>query len=270
VANDPPRTLDRSAFELEFDEAFDGPNLDEGRWVAAYLPHWSTPGRSAARYAIGDGWLRLLIEADQPPWCPELDGQLRVSSIQTAEFAGPVGSTIGGHHFREDAVVRSAQVNRSLYTPRYGLIELRCRALDDPRSMVAIWMIGVGDTREHSGEICIAEIFGRDVGPSGARVGMGIHPFGDPAMVDDFIQVDLAIDVREPHSYSAAWHPDGVAWYVNDRLVRVVDGSPDYPMQLILSLYEFPPDDGEERSPADYPKVFEVDWVRGYRPRSIR
>jgi len=29
-------------FELEFDESFDSPVLDKGRWIPAYLPHWST------------------------------------------------------------------------------------------------------------------------------------------------------------------------------------------------------------------------------------
>lgn len=31
-------------------------------------------------------------------------------------------------------------------------------------------------------------------------------------------------------------------------------------MQLMLNLYEFEP-----TAAADYPKTFEVDWVRGYR-----
>jgi hypothetical protein len=266
MPTDVPDILDRSGFELEFDEAFEGSALDERRWVAAYLPHWSTPDRTAARYSIADGRLRLRIEADQAPWCPELDGDLRVSSIQTAEFAGPVGSSIGGLRFSPDAVVRSPQVNRSLYAPRYGLVELRCRALDDPRLMVALWMIGLGDALEHSGEICVAEIFGRDVVRERARVGMGVHPFDDPSLVDDFVPVDVAIDVRELHTYSAAWWRDGVAWYVDDQLVRTVDESPAYPLQLMLSLYQFPTDGPDDRASRDYPKVFEVDWVRGYRP----
>jgi hypothetical protein len=42
-------------------------------------------------------------------------------------------------------------------------------------------MIGHEDEPEHSAEICICEIFGRDVAAEGAMVvGMGLHPFGDP------------------------------------------------------------------------------------------
>ncbi len=94
-----------------------------------------------------------------------------------------------------------------------------------------------------------------------ARIGMGVHPFGDPAIVDDFVEEDVAIDVREWHTYSADWTPERVAWYVDDRLVRVVEQSASYPMQLMLGVYEFPVDD-DVRDPASYPKAFEVDWVR--------
>jgi hypothetical protein len=87
------------SFELEFEDAFAGDRLDLGRWLPYYLPHWSSREQSAARYRVADGVLRLLIEDDQEPWCPELDGDIRVSSLQTGEFAGPVGSAIGQHRF---------------------------------------------------------------------------------------------------------------------------------------------------------------------------
>ena len=74
---------------------------------------------------VGGGRLRLRIDADQPPWCPELDGDVNVSSLQTGLFAGPLGSTIGQRRFSDDAVVREEQANVRLYTPAYGLIEMR-------------------------------------------------------------------------------------------------------------------------------------------------
>ena len=82
-------------YELDFDETFEGTALDPSRWLPYYIPHWSSRERAAARYAIGGGALRLRIDADQEPWCPELDGEVRVSSVQTGAFAGPVGSTVG-------------------------------------------------------------------------------------------------------------------------------------------------------------------------------
>ncbi len=155
-------------YELEFDETFEGDSLDLTRWLPYYLPHWSSRERSAARYEIGGGVLRLLIEADQEPWSPELDGKTRVSSLQTGAFAGPVGSATGQHRFSADSVVREEQPNLRLYTPQYGRIELRARASDDPRTMVALWLIGYEDEPERSAEICVCEIFG-STRPTGHR-----------------------------------------------------------------------------------------------------
>ena len=55
---------------LEFEDTFDGGSLDRSRWLPYYLPHWSSRERSAARYEVGGGILRLQITADQEPWCP--------------------------------------------------------------------------------------------------------------------------------------------------------------------------------------------------------
>jgi Glycosyl hydrolases family 16 len=262
----PSLFLDRSSYELEVDERFDRPILNERLWIPYYLPHWSSRTASVARYALGDGTLRLLIEADQEPWIPELTGSLRVSSLQTGHFAGPVGSSIGQHHFRKGLVVRETLRNVALYTPRYGLFELQARALDDPANMVALWMIGYEDRPTRSAEICICEIFGRDVGPRQARIGMGVHPFGDPAITDEFAAEVVDIDARESHRYAAEWTTSDVAFYVDDRLVKVVHQSPSYPMQFMLDIFEF--EDGPDLpSPLEsYPKTFVVEGFRGYRP----
>src|SRR5919198_4185102 len=103
---------------VEFDESFEGDALHPDRWLPFYLPHWSSRDRAAARHEVGGGALRLLIEADQDPWCPEFDDGVRVSSLQTGSFSGPVGGTVGQHRFDPDAVVREAQPNVRLYTPQ--------------------------------------------------------------------------------------------------------------------------------------------------------
>jgi Glycosyl hydrolases family 16 len=252
-----------SSFELEFEDAFAGPDLDLARWVPYYLPHWSSRERSAARYDISGGVLRLLVEADQDPWCRELDGELRVSSLQTGVFAGRLGSAVGQHRFWPAAIVREEQPNVRLYTPHYGRIEFRARATDDPRSMVALWMIGYeGDHR--SGEICVCEIFGRDVAPDQAAVGVGVHPFDDPLLDDDFAQLPVPIDARDFHVYAADWRPGRAEFFVDGELIKTVDQAPDYPMQLMLGIYEFPPGEGDDAG-GRYPKEFVVDYVRGYR-----
>jgi Glycosyl hydrolases family 16 len=266
----PPPILDRSGYELEVEDDFAGSRLNDRLWIPSYLPHWSSHEASRARYTFGDGCLRLRIEADQSPWCPELDGWTRVSSLQTGVFAGPRGSRIGQHHFREGLVVRDEVENRALYTPMYGLFELRARALADPDNMVALWMIGYEDRPERSAEICVFEIFGRDVRGGGAAIGMGVHPFGDPAIRDEFARERIAIDPTEFHTYGAMWTPHAVAFYVDGRRVKIVHQSPAYPMQFMLGIYEF--SDGPElRSPVErYPKEFVVDYFRGYRGQPTR
>ena len=161
---------------------------------------------------------------------------------------------------------REAQGSIALYTPRYGLFEIECRAVDDRNDMVALWMVGFGDEPSHSAEICVCEIFGRDVGPTSARVGMGVHPFEDPAITDEFAAEHLPIDAREPHVYSVRWTSRDVAFYVDQALIKIVRQSPRYPMQFMLDIYEFAESPELPSAPDRYPKVFAVDRFRGYRP----
>ena len=257
--------LDRTGYELEVEDDFRGPDLDSRLWIPHYLPQWSSREASAARYAVGASGLHLRIEAEQAPWAPHVDGHTRVSSLQTALFSGPVGSDVGQHRFRDGLVVRETQRAVSLYTPRYGLFEIRASALADPANMVALWMIGTEDLPEHSAEILVMEIFGRDVEPERVRVGMGVHPFGDPSIRDEFAAETVAIDARQPHDYAAAWTPDHVAFYIDERLIKVVRQSPAYPMLFMLDIYEFSDGPGPASPAERYPKVFEVERFRGYR-----
>jgi hypothetical protein len=127
-------------------------------------------------------------------------------------------------------------------------------------------MIGYEDEPERSAEICVCEIFGRDVGAESAKVGMGVHPFGDPRITDEFAAEVVPIDAREFHVYAAEWASERVEFSVDGELVKTVGQSPSYPMQLMLDLYKFPEGGpGEGTAPRPYPKEFVVDYVRGYR-----
>lgn len=258
--------LDRSGYDLVVDERFTGPQLETQRWLPHYLPQWSTPERSAARYALGPEGLTLRVDHDQPAWSPEYDGELRVSNLQTGVRSGPLGSDSGQHPFREGLMVHTEQPEQRLWLPHFGLIEVRLRASPHPRALTALWLIGFEHTREQSAELCIVEIFGRDVRPVGsAVVGLGIHPFGDPSLRDDFVQVPVAGDVRDWHTFSVEWMPGAARFFIDDELVAEADQAPDYPLQLMLNLYDLPVD--APRDPADYPLEAGVQWVREWRRR---
>ena len=161
--------------------------------------------------------------------------------------------------------MREAQENVRLYTPRHGRIEMRARATDDPRCMVALCVIGYEDEPNRSAEICVCEIFGRAVAADQVAVGMGVHPFGDPRISDEFAAETVPIDAREFHVYTAEWTSEHVTFSIDGEHLKAVGQSPSYPMQIMLSLYEFPDAVGEGSTVGPYPKEFVVDYVRGYR-----
>jgi Glycosyl hydrolases family 16 len=258
-----PETLDRTGYELTFDENFVAPALNPARWVPHYLPHWTTPERSAARFALRRGLLGLRIDADQPAWRVE-DGEMRVSNIQTGTFSGPVGSHVGQHRHRPGLEVRTPQSTRRLFTPSSGLAEATLRASADPTCMLAFWLVGFEETSgAQSGEICVAELYGNAIGPRRSNVRMGVKAHHDPHLHDDVADVALDLDGTAWHSYATEWTAEQVRFFVDDQLVRTVRQRIDYPLQLMVDLFEFP--QGSDRDPAAYPKWGEVKAVRGYR-----
>jgi hypothetical protein len=231
-------------------ERFEADELDRSVWVPWYLPHWSSRAESEATYEIRNGELRLSIPPEQPLWAEGVhETPLRVSGIQSANFSGPVGSTIGGQPFLDGQQVREEQPEFWGFTPLYGHIEIRMRGAVTPRSMVAFWLSGVEDRPERSGEICVMEVFGRR--PHG--FGMGLHRFRDPRLSEDWSVVDLPIDVSAFHTYAVDWHPDNLTFTVDGEVVMRVGQAPDYPVQLEIAVFDFPDekDEKDEKSEKD-------------------
>lgn len=259
----PPNPLEKPGYRLEFHDKFDESNLNTAKWLPFYLPHWSSRAQSKPNYRFENSNLILQITQEQQPWCPEFDGEVKCSSIQTGEYAGPVGSELGQHRFNEANRVREAQTNVQLYTPQYGYFELRAKAPADPSALVALWMIGYEDAPERSGEIAVMEIKGAQVTATASQVGYGIHPWGDPALKDEFYEDRLEIDARHYHIYAVEWLPDRCEFYVDNQKIRTVSQSPTYPMQFMLGVYELP---GEQTTA--YPKNFIIDYFRAYQPNA--
>ena len=261
----PANPEDKQGYLMEFSDPFEEPHLNQEKWLPYYLPQWSTRQKAAARYTLPGEGLRLHIEQDQQPWNPAFDGALRVSSLQTGCFAGPVGSPAGQHRFNPHLVVSEAQPTQQLYTPHYGYFETRLKAVPLPGYMVALWMIGFEERPEHSAEICICEIFGHQVSTRESTVGYGVHPFDDLHIRDEFYQDTLPINAAHYHIYAVDWTPTQLDFYVDNIKIRTLEQSPNYPMQFMLNIYELPHLLSPQSQPQQWPKTLEVDYVRGYR-----
>lgn len=223
------------------EDRFSGDALDLSVWLPHYLPHWSSRASSAATYEVAGGELRLSIPPEQGLWCADRhDEPLRVSGIQSASFSGPVGSPVGGQPFRDDLLVVSEEPDFWGYTPLYGHVEVRARGVLSPRSMMAFWLAGIEDKPQHSGEICVMEIFGDAVRPGSADVGIGLHKFRDPGLTEQWSTVPLEIEVTDFHTYAVDWQPGSLVFTVDGTPVRRIGQSPNYPVQLMLAVFDFP------------------------------
>ena len=252
----------------EIDERFqDG--LDEAVWTAAYLPAWSSGEAAAATYTVQADGLHLTIPPDQQLWCPDLhDVPLRVSAVQSGNWSGPVGSSLGQQPFRDDLVVTEAQPTQWGFTPHFGRIEVTCRASIGPGSMFSAWMVGLEDHPERCGEICIVEVFGDSIKRNGDRVdvglGCGIKKLRDPALTQEFSADRYPLDVSEFHRYAVDWRPGRVDFFVDDISTKSVQQAPNYPMELIIAVFDFPADAHPAGDDALLPELV-VSRVRGRR-----
>ncbi|WP_344059021.1 GNAT family N-acetyltransferase [Microbacterium pumilum] len=257
--------LDLEGREPDMEETFRGPGLDVTRWSPFYLPHWASRATTEARWSIGDAGLELRIDGDTPPWPPAIDGELRVSHLQTGQFSGPVGSGIGQHRFRDGLTVREEQPEQRLWLAHHGVMDVRLAAIRHPDAMVAFWPVGFEDRPENCGELCIAEIFGAELDDDGGWVGVGVKPHHDPRLRADFEKIRVDGDLTRFHDYAVEWSPERMRFFIDGRWVKTVAQSINYPVQLMLDVYEFPRADGT-RDTAALPHVLRVRRVRTFPP----
>ncbi len=239
-----------------FDDDFRG-GLDPARWVAGYLPHWTTADRAAARYRITGQGIELRIEADQPDWRQE-DAPLRVSNLQTGLFSGPVGSAAGTHLHRDDLRVRTETPLELLFAPSQGRVEITLSASRAPGCMVAAWLVGTEHrSPNESGEICIFEIDAETIGATTlARTGIKAHH--DPGLRTDMAETRIPLDASAPHTWTVAWGDGETVIGCEGRVLRRLAQAPDYPLFLMLDLFEIGPRRGS------YPKAATIHRVRAW------
>lgn len=246
-----------------FLDPFDSSQLDAGRWLPHYLPHWSSRDESAATYEVVDSELRVSIPAGQGLWCADSHPEpLRVSGLQSGVFSGPVGSEVGQQPFVEHQRVREHQPAWWGWTPHHGRIEVVARMELSPRSMASVWLVGLEDESDRCGEICLFEVFGDTVSDGMADVGSGVHPFRDPALHEEFSADRRSIDVSQPHTYAIDWRPDGIDFLIDGVVTRTSTQSPAYPMQMMIGVFDFPAKGGD----GSHVPLLAIDSVSCQRP----
>ncbi|MFV8326186.1 glycoside hydrolase family 16 protein [Flavobacterium sp. ZS1P14] len=262
----PSNAKDKENYILEFNDEFEKNEIDTTKWIPYYLPQWSSREMSKPNYEIKEENLILKITENQKAWCPEFDGNIKCSSIQTGVFSGALGSTVGQHKMNPNCIVRQEQHAEETYLPKYGFFEIRAKSTVTRSNVVALWMIGYEDSPEKSAEICVFEIKGWNVLKSKAKIGFGIHKFNDKKLQEAFYEEDFKLDVTKFHIYSAEWTPEKVVFYIDNQKIKEIAQSPNYPMQFMLGVYEIPTDQ-KDNSNEKYPNEFTIDYVRGYKQK---
>ncbi len=238
------------------DERFPGHTLDLSVWVPSYLPAWSSYAEAAATYQVTPSGLRLSIPAEQGLWCADRHfPPLRVSAVQTGNWSGAVGSTEGQAPFAEGLTVREQQPVTWGYTPHFGRLEVELSAQIGPGSMFSAWLIGLEDQPGRCGEICVVEIFGDTLSGGGAAVGCGIKAIRDPRLQQEFSADWRPVDVTQPHEYAVDWRPGRVDYFLDGERIRTTRQAPDYPMQLIVGVFDFPDQSGPTGNVPEVPEL---------------
>ena len=225
-----------------FVDDFDGPDLDTDVWLPSYLPMWSSREATRASYRLQNSCLVLDIPHEWGVWLPEdHHPPLRLSGMQSASRSGPVGSTDGQQAVYPGQLVREEQPDFRGHLQDHGHLEIRCRMTISPRSMAALWLCGFEDQPDHCGEICVTEVFGKDVVPGeSAEVGVGIKQIRDPHLAQDFAAPRLDIDVADFHTYGVDWDADEAVFTVDGETVRRCPAPPTYPLQVMVAVFDFP------------------------------
>lgn len=185
---------------------------------------------------------------------------MRVSNLQTGTFSGELSSARGTHRHRTDGLrVRTPTPTRLLWTPARGRIEVTVSATRDPGCMLAAWLVGTEHQHEDdAGEICVFEIDAAAVGStSTARTGVKAH--GDPRLTTDMTELNIPFDVSLPHTWTAIWGRGETLIGCEGVLLRRIPQAPDYPLFVMLDLFEIGEPNGS------YPKSATLHRFRGWR-----
>lgn len=200
----------------------------------------------------------MRIDADQPDWRLE-NAPLRVSNLQTGVYCGPVGSSLGTHRHRVDLDVRTETPQSLLFAPSRGRVEISVAATRTANCMLAAWLVGTEHrSPTESGEICIFEIDADAIGEA-TIVRTGIKAHHDPGLTTDMAEVVVPLDASSPHTWTVVWGEGKTLIGCEGSALRRIAQAPDYPLFLMIDLFEIGPPEG------NYPKAATIHHVRAWR-----
>ena len=128
--------------------------------------------------------------------------------------------------------------------------------------MAAVWLSGFEETSEQSGELCLVEVFGKDLEAGrSAEVGMGVKKLRDPDLRHDFAAPRLPIDVAAWHEYAVRWDDDEADFTVDGEHVRACRNPPTYPLQVMIAVFDFP--DWSDGNDDHLVPTLDIDWISG-------
>ena len=88
-------------------------------------------------------------------------------------------------------------------------------------------------------------------------------------MTHEFAAPRVAIDVAELHVYAADWRPGRVDFLIDGQRVKTIGQAPDYPMQMMVAVFDFPAKAAPASQPEHVPELA-LDYVRGLSPSGDR
>ena len=278
----PPSPLKKDGWTLVYHDEFDGETLDPRVWSSYYLRGWTQDAQAKAEYFLEDGNLILTSGADRQPWCAQ-DGAHRVSSIQTFERT----------HLHRFGTVTGARNLSDFdgFATKYGYFELRARLPDTKDgSHFAWWMIGVQDDQHitatvdgelypcgvYSNQTAEFDIIEQTLDPYHTNPDYSvnvwrpvIHPNGSADLKYLWVEPTPITHsaANEFHVYGFEWDETGTRFYLDGRMVKETDRTPNYRMMTLISLYGGTKDGscgmGVDRG--IYPKDAVIDYFRVYK-----
>ena len=226
---------------VQFADEFDAAALDTSVWVPHYPPAWSSPSGERGRIR-GPGLVTAPAHPGGPP-------RLVRGRPRAPRSACPVSSPVVVRTRRKhQASSRSGPARPSARSSRHSGAGRRRRAgsgcAPGPWCRRGRWSrSGWSASKRSWSAVRRSASWRRSATPSSpvsSAIGMGLHPFRDSEVREDFEAVRLPLDLAEFHTYACDWSSDRVDYLVDGTLVRRVQGPPRYPLQLMLAVFDFP------------------------------